>query len=353
MTFKDLTFFSKTTFYSTIILFYLSCESITTDQSKAESDDGDIDNIYESITITYPIGGESLDPGMTIPITWESTIDACEWGVNIVLLRNGQDESNIAINTPNDGSFDWYINGELESANDYQIRIDGLCYNGNYCIGCIYSQSQETFTISQNVIEPYITLLSPNGGENIEIGGDSLRVLWETNLPDCFFGFKISLYQVEEQKAILATSVKNDGDQNVFISNSWNLENGNNYKIYLESLCENSTTYCGGCYGDYSDETFQLYSNQLKVINPNGGEEWTRGETKTITWTNDSTTQNIRIELYKDGSRLQDIEYNLENNYSFDWILQNTLIPDDDYQIKITSWETNVSDFSDNNFAIE
>ena len=69
--------FSKTTFYLTIILFYLSCKSFTTDQNKSEFYEGSMDNIYESILITYPIGGESFDPGTTITITWESIADAC------------------------------------------------------------------------------------------------------------------------------------------------------------------------------------------------------------------------------------------------------------------------------------
>ncbi len=340
--------------FLSIILIQMGCDSLRFDpQNTPPDENGEGDIIYESLDITYPVGGESFDPGTTITIAWETTVNTCEWGVNIILVRDDDEETNIAINTPNDGSFDWYIDTEMDHDDDYQIRIDGLCRQGDFCNGCLYSQSPGTFTISQNAIEPYILVISPNGGENIEIGGDSVRVLWDTNLPDCFFGFKISLYEANEVKAALATGIKNDGDQKVFISNAWGLETGNNYRLFVESLCENSTTYCGGCYGDFSDGNFRLYSNEFRLVSPNGGEEWTRGETETISWTDDSTTQNVRLEIYKGGTRLQDIYYLLENEFSYDWAPLTALTPDDDYQIKITSWETSESDMSDNYFTIE
>ena len=128
---------------------------------------------------------------------------------------------------------------------------------------------------------------------------------------------------------------------------------GANYLIYVESLCKNGTTFCGGCYGDFSDAPFRLYLNELVLINPNGGEVWTRGETETITWTNDSTTQNVHLELWKGGSELQDIYYLLENEFFYEWAPLYELTSGNDYQIKVVSWETNKSDMSDETFTID
>ena len=339
-----------------LILIQLGCDSLRfnpeIESIEISDDEGGFE--IESLSITYPMSGESFDPGTIVSITWDSMIDTCEWGVNIILFRDNEDESNIAINTPNDGSFDWYIDTELDHDEDYQIRIDGLCNNGDFCNGCIYSQSPGSFTITQNVVEPYILVIAPNGGETFELGEDSVQVSWDTNVPDCIWGMKIVLYKQSEEIVTLGYDTPNDGVQNFRIHfQLWDIEPANDYLIYVESLCKNGTTFCGGCYGDFSDAPFRLYLNELVLINPNGGEVWTRGETETITWTNDSTTQNVHLELWKGGSELQDIYYLLENEFFYVWAPLYELTSGDDYQIKVVSWETNKSDMSDETFTIE
>ena len=335
------------------ILIQLGCDSLTFDPETIQTESDSDEEIFESLTIIYPIGGESFDPGTIVTITWESTANPCEWGVNLVLIHDGDVLFNIATNTTNDGTFDWYIDPSLLSGEKYQIRLNGLCYDGDYCNACINDQMTTSFFVTQNVVEPYITVISPNGGENFEMEGESILIRWDTNLPDCFFGFKIDLYLDTTYIAGLGTGVVNDGTHTVSINSDLGLTTNNQYKIWVESLCGNSTTYCGGCYGDFSDESFRLYSNKLKLISPNGGEEWTRGETETIFWTNDSTTQNVRLELWKSGSKLQDIYYLLENDFSYDWAPLIAFTPDNDYKIKVISWESNESDLSDEPFTIE
>lgn len=339
-----------------LFLIHLGCDALRFEpRIDGNNEIIDDDDLYvESIEITYPNGGESFDPGTIVTITWENTIEPCEWGVNIVLIDDDEIAFNIATNIPNDGSFDWYVDTDLDHGDDYKIRLDGLCFKSDYCNGCINDQMSFPFSISQDIIESFITVLSPNGGENFEFLDESISVAWESNLPDCIWGMKISLYKDSVEERVLVYDTPNDGLQELTIQNeNWGLESGDDYTIYVESLCKNGSTFCGGCFGDFSDESFRLYYNELILTEPNGGEDWTRGETETISWTDDSTTQNVRLELWKAGEKLQDIYYLLENEFSFDWAPLYALTPDDDYKIKVISWETNKSDLSDTTFSIQ
>jgi len=350
----------KTQFISLIgiiALFIQGCDAILFDpkiQKEDPFDDGNQD-LLETIQITYPIGGETFDLGSLVTITWASSVDPCEWGVNIKLYEDGDFESNIVINTDNDGEFDWYVDTELDSDDDYQILIEGLCYNGDYCNGCLTSNSPGTFTISDNVIEPIIQVISPMGGESYALDEDTLKVIWTSNIPESIWGMKISLVDAHSNSVHpVVYNTSNDGSFFIVPDEaSWMVETSEQYWVKVESLSENGTTYCGGCFGDLSDGSITFYKNEFELIYPNGGETFDRGEPTTISWTYDNTTEYVTIELWKDGTEVQDIYYSLENTQSHNWTPLQALTPGDGYQIKIYSWELDESDLSDSTFTIQ
>ena len=75
-----------------LFLIHLGCDALRfeprIDGNNKIIDDDDL--YVESIEITYPNGGESFDPGTIVTITWENTIEPCEWGVNIVLIDDDE-----------------------------------------------------------------------------------------------------------------------------------------------------------------------------------------------------------------------------------------------------------------------
>jgi len=339
------------------LLFIFSCDALLFEpqiQVVDPPDDGE--DFIEAIQVTFPIGGESFDPGSIVTITWDSSIEPCDQGVNIKLFENGDEESIIVINTENDGEFDWYIDTELDLHDDYQIWIESLCYNGQYCNGCIASYSPGTFTITDDVVEPFIIVTNPSGGESYALSEDTLFVEWiSSNIPYSIWGMRLSIVD-EDTNTIkqLIHGAENDG-YDIFSVNeaTWSVEIGEPYWVFVESLSENGTTFCGGCNGDMSDGPIYFYKNELELTYPNDGETVTRGEPVTITWTEDEHTDYVTLELWKDGEELQDIYYYLENNNSYEWTPLQALTPDNDYTIKIISFETGEFDYTDTTFTIE
>ncbi len=90
----------------------------------------------------------------------------------------------------------------------------------------------------------------------------------------------------------------------------------------------------------------------ITVINPNGGENIQTFSTYTINWDTNDNTENVKIELWKGNEWYSTVYYHLENTGSYDWYVIYGTPPDDDYRIKITSWETGAEDYSDNYFSI-
>jgi ribosomal protein L14 len=91
----------------------------------------------------------------------------------------------------------------------------------------------------------------------------------------------------------------------------------------------------------------------ITVTSPNGGENWKRSTTQTITWASvGNPGDNVKIEYLK-GTTVKVIVKNTLNDGSFDWAIPKTQPLGTDYKIRITS-TTNpqYTDTSDNNFQI-
>ena len=92
---------------------------------------------------------------------------------------------------------------------------------------------------------PEVTLISPNGGESLEVGG-SYTITWDDNFDD---NISLKLYRGGVFAATLESSTQSDG------SYTWNIpadiEERNDYKIKITNLGQ-STVY------DYSDAYFSI-----------------------------------------------------------------------------------------------
>ena len=131
---------------------------------------------------------------------------------------------------------------------------------------------------------------------------------------------------------------------------------GNN--VYLHDTWDYSTHTMtwGGSYSGLQHYGVSVISIQpvpmIVITSPNGGEFWQPGSTDTLTW-NDNISENVRIELYKDGVLSGTIAASAASTGSYIWTIPADQSISAGYQVKITSTgNNNLFDFSNSNFSI-
>jgi len=92
----------------------------------------------------------------------------------------------------------------------------------------------------------------------------------------------------------------------------------------------------------------------LRVTRPNGGERWSRGSRQTITWSAQSVTGQVKIELLSNGAVVATITSSASaTSGSFAWQIPKNLTRRSDYIIRVTSTASPaVTDSSDRTFSI-
>jgi len=124
-----------------------------------------------SITVLSPNGGESFLAGTTAPITWNTSGDA---GTQVQIIAHGAGQSlTLAAATDNDGAFDWAIPAGQAPGTDYTIEVRSLAFPA------VGDSSNAAFTIGGTPPASSITVLSPNGGENINRGA-TVQINWSS-----------------------------------------------------------------------------------------------------------------------------------------------------------------------------
>ena len=295
-----------------------------------------IPNIPSSVTVTSPNGGENWLRGTTHTLKWTKTGNPGA-NVKIELLKSGTVVGIYSLNTPNDGSYDWTISPARAIGTDYKVRVtstDNPAYtdtsDGNFIISSAGSSS--------------ITVTSPNGGENW-LRGTTHTLKWtKTGNPGA--NVKIELLKGTAVNRVILLSTPNDGSQTWTVPSTQIL--GNDYKIRV-------TSTSNGAYKDTSNNNFVIISSapSIRVVSPNGGESWTRGSTKLITWVRTgSTGANVRIQLYKGSTLVRTISPGTPNDGSFGWSIPLTQTIGNDYKIKISSTTASYNDWSNSNFRI-
>jgi surfactin synthase thioesterase subunit len=296
-----------------------------------ESDIFDFSNsnftiVGNQVTVTAPNGGENWQPGTSQIISWTDNFSS---NVEIQLFKGGAYNSSIVTSTPSDGSYTWDIPGSILPGSDYTIKILSTV-DGN-----IFDFSNASFTIINNDI----TVNLPNGGE-VWSTGSTQSITWSDNISG---NVKIELYKAEVFNSTIISSTASDG------SYSWNIPgataNGSDYKIKVTSIDLPTLS-------DLSDNSFTIFTGQITVSSPNGGESWQAGSTQNITWT-DNISENVMIELYKGGVFHSVIDASTSSDGTKGWDLPFTLQSGSDYKVKITSVDDpGITDLSNSNFTV-
>lgn len=94
--------------------------------------------------------------------------------------------------------------------------------------------------------------------------------------------------------------------------------------------------------------------SKITVVSPNGQEKWERGKAYYIEWDYTSIEDNVRIELFKNGTVLSVLENSVPNSGHYLWNIPEDQELDSSYQICITSVnDSNCFDKSDQPFSIQ
>jgi hypothetical protein len=295
-----------------------------------------------TLMVTSPNGGEGWVCGSAQTITWD--VDGLTGNAVIGLLRNGTIIGVIAKGIDvTSGSYAWtagqYIGGTAPAGSDYKIgiRLQGTT---------IRDVSDALFTLSAP-----LTVTSPNGGENW-VPCSTENITWEA--PGVSGNLKIFLYRYRTKLGVIADNVSPGSGSYAWTVGQYDkgtAEAGRGYRIVIRD--KGSTLY------DASDAPFTI-SPVIKILSPNGGEQWEIYSRRDISWSANGVYNLLRITLWKDGELIGTIANNVNpEDRRFSWIVgryANGIVGmapvGTGYTIKIKAIGATISDSSDNSFEI-
>lgn len=193
-----------------------------------------------------------------------------------------------------------------------------------------------------------VMLVQPNGGEQWVKGCPS-TIQW-ISVAATVAPYRLELFR--DNQFYLVICHQTPPGLNTFI---WvppnNVIPGSNYKVKISSITSPAIT-------DVSDSSFTISGGFIQVVSPNGGENMIKGMTYPILW-DDNLCKPVRIELWKGGAFHSVVAPSVPSTGQFSWTIPNanTIIPGNDYRIRITEAGnspavTMVADFSDSVFSI-
>ena len=287
------------------------------------------------ITLLSPNGEENWVKDNTYNVIWDSigiekiNIEAFVNGDNLEYIVSGISSSS--------GRYSWKIPADFGVGFTLEDSVKIKISDAENI--SIFDESDRSFSIVEN---SYIEVFWPNGGEKL-IPAEIYYIAWVS--PGISW-LKLDLYKEEEFYETIT-----------FFSEevqkwAWIIPEGlkgEKYKIRV-SNSDNLEIY------DESDDFFSILETEpfIKVISPNGGEEWEIENTYEIIWNSDGVDIIDQILLWGPGFQFQKDELIAQNiptsQEKYSWIIPLN-IPSGDYKIRI--WDsTGQLDDSDNYFSI-
>ena len=270
--------------------------------------------VEASILIKSPEGGEELEFGEPYIIEWESENVA---EINIFLSTEGGVQGSFVVIASNIdasiGSFEWndwlFFDGNdwapLEEIDSSECVI-GIIQTGNVEV-VDYS---DLFTIAPVDTEPWVELLTPNGGERWEVGSTQ-RIEWTAQGVDAvelviyYEGFEgDGPFWLSEETQSIDASV-GYYDWTVVAPGYWEY-----YECYIGVREVDNLDL-----RDYNDEPITIYTAPfIDITDPSGGEEFTVRSEQYIFWDSASIDQ-VKIEYSTDNGATYKV---IESGY-IDW----------------------------------
>ena len=120
-----------------------------------------------------------------------------------------------------------------------------------------------------------------------------------------------------------------------------------------ESSTSSGTT-SNGTTGSGTTTTPNYHPGRPTVTIPNGGENWSRGESYEIRWDVGDVNTNIKVELLSGDALDTTISSAHYNGGALRWDISSSLSPGSNYKIRITGInDATKTDTSDNTFSLK
>jgi hypothetical protein len=312
-------------------------EGVFSGNAKIRVVDGTSDEIMDSsnavfniryLKILAPVTGENVASGSTQSIRWASgNINTLKIEYS---LDNGITWNIIGINHPaSDSTIQWNIPNTAVSPLS-MVRIA--------------SATDPTIVDTTgifNIYIPGIILNSPNGGEFLT-SGSAVQINWSSSFID---NIKIE-FSSDNGQAWSSISPSVPASVGTF---TWNIPNNlstSNGRIKITDIANSA-------FVDSSESAFKI--GWVRVITPNGGENWLAGTLRTISWTNSQSVSNVNIEYTLDSIWIPIVSNYvtsspLTQNYS--WTVPSVETSSGRIRISDALSSTAIGDVSDNNFII-
>ncbi len=286
-----------------------------------------------SIAVTSPNGGEEWSAGSTQAITWSSTGIPAESYVSIALYENGAYRAQIGSALAGDGTVDWAISAWIGDRSDYQVCLDTWVAG----IGQVQDCSDAFFSITGSTPPPTVTVTSPNGGE-VWQAGSTHAVTWTTTgtAGDEWIG--ASLYAGAEYLREIGSAPAGAG------SITWQIPlwvgNRTNYRVRL------SMSSGFDLFQDDSNAPFTITGSTgaptFTILAPNGGEVWSAGTERTISWTSTNTVGHelVSLELYQGAEPRGTIGAVAVGDGSFTWSISPWIGDRSDYRVRVVLYDS-------------
>jgi hypothetical protein len=202
------------------------------------------------IEVISPNGGEEWKVGETHTIRWKSE-GVEKLNIAYHLISSGKEGTVIKEDIDASlGQCFWNITDDIFPGLEYQhASVEIWIFSSDYIpgsMGNIEDRSDSTFSIDRSE-EPYIKVISPNGGEEL-IAGESYEIEWESNKTESVVA--IFLYNADISSASLSKVWQKENIPNTGYYQFMAPKNisGDNFKIYIDTK---------NCY-DESDKPFSI-----------------------------------------------------------------------------------------------
>ncbi|MCB5263139.1 MAG: hypothetical protein LHW53_10455, partial [Candidatus Cloacimonetes bacterium] len=272
-----------------------------------DQSDGDF-TIGKKINALSPNGNEVLYPAEVHAITW---LDNLSEDVVIELVLNDQATTVVVNSIPSNGSYNWTLGYDDVASTEYKIKLSSVSDSS------IWDYSDGTFSIGKR-----IAIVHPNGGETWQTH-TSQEITWMDNLPEQVM---ISLHKGTSFESEITESTDSNGLHLWDIPQS--LAPSSDYSIQISSVLT-PTVYAN------SQSLFTILGN-IVVTSHSQPAVLLPGSIQNIQW-EDNITENVKIELVRNGDLVSIITPSTLNQGHFYWEVPYSIEPNSGYRIKVTS----------------
>jgi hypothetical protein len=292
-----------------------------------------VDKPVSSLRLIAPNGGETYTEGDPVMIRWTSSGD---------LL-------NVALSWSDDGGANWKLIARNVSAtlgmyNWTAPAMPSTTYSVKVEAAEINDVSDSSFTVARRLM-PQLTLLAPNGGENLT-EGDTVKIQWTATDVTGTVDISYSFDGKSGWMPIATVSVSPMDYEWILPADAVGTE------IWVQIAATD------GSASDMSDDPFSVDEKTLepiRIVTPNGGEMWVENETRQITWESPDDITQVELHYSTDGGQSWKFiagSASVTGLNSYDWTIPQASTMQALVRVRSTS-DTARVDVSDGVFTIE